>query len=320
VPGDSNRGLQGKRIDMPKKYAIGIDLGGTNLRVALVSSGGQIIKKTKEPTSEEIVDSIFRAADDLFSDEIEGIGLGVAGLVDKKKGRILISPNLHVVEKIDFINKIKERFNVPVFLENDANAAALGEKWIGAGRDFSNFVLLTLGTGIGGGIVYNKKLLEVSAEIGHMSINMDGEKCHCGNSGCLESYASSRAILTNAISILEKGRESLLKEYYSGNFYKLTAEDIYKTALDGDSLARELLRDAGRYLGVGIANIINLMSPDAIILAGGLIGAWDIYIQESIKEASRRAFKELFNKVKIIPSSLMDDAGIIGSAGLVFHV
>jgi glucokinase len=305
---------------MSKKYAIGIDLGGTNLRVALVSRDGQLIKKKKEPTSEEIVDSIFRAAEDLFSDEIEGIGLGVAGLVNKKSGRVLISPNLHVVERIDFINEIKERFNVPVFLENDANAAALGEKWIGAGRDFSSFVLLTLGTGIGGGIVCNKKLLEVSAEIGHMSINMDGEKCHCGNSGCLESYASGRAILSKAISILEKGRESLLKEYCGGNFYKLTAEDIYKAALDGDSLARELLRDAGRYLGVGIANIINLMSPDAIILAGGLIGAWDIYIQEAIKEASRRAFKELFDKVKIIPSSLMDDAGIIGSAGLVFHV
>jgi glucokinase len=305
---------------MSKKYAIGIDLGGTNLRVALVSRDGKLIKKTKEPTSEEIVDSIFRAAEDLFSDEIEGIGLGVAGLIDKKSGRVLISPNLHVVERIDFINEIKERFNVPVFLENDANAAALGEKWIGAGRDFSSFVLLTLGTGIGGGIVYNKKLLGVSAEIGHMSINMDGEKCHCGNSGCLESYASARAILTKAISILEKGRDSLLKEHSSGNIYKLTAEDIYKAALDGDSLARELLRDAGRYLGIGIANIINLMSPDAIILAGGLLGAWDIYIQEAIKEASRRAFKELFDKVKIIPSSLMDDAGIIGSAGLVFHV
>jgi glucokinase len=305
---------------MSKKYAIGIDLGGTNLRVALVSRDGKLIKKTKEPTSEEIVDSIFRAAEDLFSDEIEGIGLGVAGLIDKKSGRVLISPNLHVVERIDFINEIKGRFNVPVFLENDANAAALGEKWIGAGRDFSSFVLLTLGTGIGGGIVYNKKLLGVSAEIGHMSINMDGEKCHCGNSGCLESYASARAILTKAISILEKGRDSLLKEHSSGNIYKLTAEDIYKAALDGDSLARELLRDAGRYLGIGIANIINLMSPDAIILAGGLLGAWDIYIQEAIKEASRRAFKELFDKVKIIPSSLMDDAGIIGSAGLVFHV
>jgi glucokinase len=320
VPGDSNRGLQGRRIDMSKKYAIGIDLGGTNVRVALVSSDGRLIKKTKELTSEEVVDSIFRAADDLFSDEIEGIGLGVAGLVDKKRGRVLISPNLHVVERIDFINEIKERFNVPVVLENDANAAALGEKWIGSGREFSSFVLLTLGTGIGGGIVYNKKLIEVSAEIGHMSINMDGEKCHCGNSGCLESYASGRAILTKAISILEKGRESLLKEYCSGNFYKLTAEDVYKAALDGDSLAREQLRDAGRYLGVGIANIINLMSPDAIILAGGLIGAWDIYIHEAIKEASRRAFKELFDKVKIIPSSLMDDAGIIGAAGLVFHV
>ena len=305
---------------MSKKYAIGIDLGGTNLRVALVSRDGRIIRKIKTPTSEEILDSIFKATGDLFSDDIEGIGLGIAGLVDRKSGRILISPNLHIVEKIDIVNEIKEKFRVPVFIENDANAAALGEKWVGAGKDFSNFVLFTLGTGIGGGIIYNNKLFNVSAEIGHMTINTHGEKCHCGNIGCLESFASARAILTKAVSILEKGRESLLREYCGGNFYKLTAEDIYKAALDGDSFARELLRDAGKHLGIGIANIINLISPEAIILAGGLIGAWDIYIQEAIKEASRRAFKELFDTVKIIPSSLMDDAGILGSAGLVFQV
>jgi glucokinase len=319
VSGDSNRGLQGGMINMSGKYAIGIDLGGTNLRVALVSRDGQIVEKIKEPTSEEILDTIIKSIKEIFSDEIAGIGLGVAGLIDREKGRILISPNFHVAEKIDFLNEIKGAFGVPVIIENDANAAAVGEKWVGAGKEFSNFVLMTLGTGIGGGIIYNKKLLRISAEIGHMSIDIDGEKCPCGNSGCLESYSSARAILAKAISFLEKERESLLKEYHGGNFYKLTAEDIYKAALDGDNLAREILKDAGRYLGVGIANLINLMCPEAVILTGGLVGAWDIYIQETIKEVSRRAFKELFDGVKIIPSTLLDDAGVIGSAGLVFQ-
>ena len=302
-----------------KKYAIGIDLGGTNLRVALVSSGGEIIKKIKEPTSDEILDALFKVVGNVFSPEIFGIGIGVAGLVDRKSGRVLLSPNLHAVERIDLINEMRKKFEVPVFIENDANAAALGEKWLGAGKVFSNFVLFTLGTGIGGGIIFDSKLLNVSAEIGHMSIHADGEKCPCGNSGCLESYASARAILSKTVSALEKGRESLLREYCGGNFYKLTTEDIYRAALDGDSLARELLKDAGRYLGIGIANMINLMSPEAIILAGGLIGAWDIYVQEAIKEVSRRAFKELYDKVKIIPSLLLDDAGSLGAAGIVFR-
>lgn len=304
---------------MEKKYAIGVDLGGTNMRVGLVSRDGEIIRKIKEPTSEGILDSIFQAVGSLFSDEVAGIGLGIAGLIGRENKRVLISPNLHIVEKIDILNEIQAKFMVPVFLENDANAAALGEMWVGAGRGFSNFVLLTLGTGIGGGIVYDRKMMKVSAEIGHMSINADGEKCPCGNNGCLESYASVMAILSKAISILETGRESMLKEYFGGNFYKLTTEDIYKAALDGDSLAREILKNAGRYLGIGIANIINLMSPEAIILAGGLTGAWDIYVQEAVREASRRALKELFDGVKIISSLLMDDAGVIGSAGLVFH-
>jgi glucokinase len=304
---------------MLKKYAIGIDLGGTNLRVALVSREGEIIRKIKEPTSEDILDSIFKAIGSFSSDEIVGIGIGVAGLIDRKSSRVLVSPNLHIVEEIDLVNEIRGRFGIPVFIENDANAAAFGEMWVGAGKGFSNFILFTLGTGIGGGIIYGRKLLDVSAEIGHMSIDADGEKCPCGNSGCLESYASVRAILSKAVSILEKDRESLLRESCGGNFYKLTTEDIYKAALDGDSLARELLRNAGRYLGIGIANIINLMSPEAIILVGGLVGAWNIYIQEAIKEASRRALKQLFDRVNIIPSLLMDDAGIIGSAGLVFQ-
>jgi glucokinase len=179
-------------------------------------------------------------------------------------------------------------------------------------------VLLTLGTGIGGGIIHKGKLLNVSSEIGHMSINADAEKCLCGNIGCLENYASARAMIARAVSMLEKGTESLLKECCKGSIYKITPEDIYKAALDGDTLSREILRDAGRFLGVGLANIINIMSPEAIILAGGLVGAWNIYVQEAIKEASRRAFRDLFDGVKIIPSSLGDDAGIVGAASLVF--
>jgi glucokinase len=303
---------------MGEKYAIGIDLGGTNMRAALVTSGGEIVKKIKGPTSEEVLGPLFSAIESLYAEEIAGIGLGVAGLISRETDRVLISPNLHSIEKIDLVNETREKFRVPVFIENDANAAALGELWSGAGKDFSSFVLFTLGTGIGGGIVYDRNLLHVSAEIGHMSIHADGEKCPCGNSGCLESYASMRAILAKASSALETGRESLLRQYSGGNFYKLTTEEIYRAALDGDNLARELLKNAGRYLGIGIANMINIMSPEAVILAGGLTGAWEIYVQEAMKEASRRAFKEMFERVKIIPSLLMDDAGVVGSAGLVF--
>jgi len=304
---------------MKKNFAIGVDIGGTNLRVALTTKGGEVIKKVKEPTSGDILNAIFRLTEPLFSEEVAGIGLGVAGLVDRKGGKVLVSPNIPAVEGINLVNEIERRFKVSVFIENDANCSALGEKWIGAGREFSHFVLLTLGTGIGGGIIQDNRLLNVAAEIGHMTIHTDGETCHCGNTGCLETYAAARGMFSKVVSALEKGRESELRKLHGGDFYKLTVEDIYRTALEGDSFARETLKDAGRHLGVGIANMINVMSPEAVILAGGLIGAWDIYVKEAIKEASGRAFKDLFDGVKIIPSLLGDDAGVVGSAGLVFH-
>jgi glucokinase len=302
-----------------KKVAIGIDLGGTNMRAGLVSQDGQILRKIKEPTSGDILVLITKAIEKLFSEECAGIGFGVAGLIDREHRSVLTSPNLPDIQKIDFVHELGERFQVPVTIENDANAAAFGEMWAGAGKNLSSFVFLTLGTGIGGGIIYNRKLLCIAAEIGHMCINADGEKCPCGNYGCLESYASARAILSKAVCDLENGRESILREYCGGNFYKLAAEDIFKAALDGDALARELLKNAGKYLGIGISNLINMMGPEAVILMGGLSGAWDIYVSEAIREASKRAFRELFDKVKIMPSLLMDDAGIVGSAGLVFQ-
>jgi len=303
---------------MSKKYAIGVDLGGTNLRVALVSEEGEIAGKVKKASPEEVFSALLETIEEVMHGDIAGIGLGVAGLIDRKNGRVFSSPNYHAVEGLDLVEGIQRRFNVPVYLENDANCAALGEKARGAGKDFENFVLLTLGTGIGGGIIYKGELLDAAAEIGHMSINTEAEKCPCGNIGCLENYASARAMIAKAVVMLEKGTESMLKNCCNGSIYKITPDDIYKSALEGDTLSREILRDAGRALGVGLANLINILSPEAIILAGGLIGAWNIYVQEAIKEASRRAFKDVFEAVKIIPSSLGDDAGVVGAASLVF--
>jgi glucokinase len=301
-----------------KKFAIGIDLGGTNLRVALVSEEGEIVRKIRKPTAENVVELVSESIREIPYEHIEGIGLGTAGVIDRASRRVVASPNFRAIEGIDIVGELTKEFRVPVYIENDANAAALGEKVGGAGRSFGNFVLLTLGTGIGGGVIHKGKLLDVSAEMGHMSINYEGEKCPCGNIGCLENYASARAMISKAIAMLEKGTESLLKECCKGSIYKLTPEDIYRAALDGDNLSREVLRDAGKYLGVGLANIINMMSPEAIILAGGLVGAWNIYVQEAIKEASRRAFRDLVDSVKILPSSLGDNAGLVGAASFVF--
>lgn len=300
------------------KYFIGIDLGGTNLRIALISEEGKVIKKIKVPSVERVVESLLDSIAKIINNDVKGIGIGVAGLIDHEKGIVLKSPNLPAIEGVNLADTLEERFKVPVFIENDANVAALGEKWLGAGKELKNFVQLTLGTGIGGGVIYNGRLLNISAEIGHMVIVASGTPCSCGNNGCLETYASAKAILSKAIYSLERGTDSILRNLYEGNFYRLTSEDIYKSALEGDGLSRDVLREAGKYLGIGITNIINIFSPQAIVLSGGLIGAWNIYVQEAIKEASKRSFKILFEKTRIIPSILKDDAGVIGAACLAF--
>ena len=309
---------------MSEHYCIAGDIGGTNIRVSLVDAEYRIVSKLKEPTGTEPLSVLFRLIDSISLNvpggrQACGIGLAVAGIVDTAAGVVLRSPNIPVLSGVHLQDAIAKRYGTCALIENDANAAAFGEKIAGAGRDFGSFVLLTLGTGIGGGIVLNNRLLHVAAEIGHTTVNAAGPQCGCGSLGCLESYSSATAIIGGAISAMEKGTASILKESYNGNFYKLTAEDIYKAALEGDPLARLVLREAGKALGIGIANMINLMSPEAVILAGGLVGAWKIYIEAAIAEASKRSFAELFSKVRIVPSSLGDDAGSIGMAALTFE-
>ncbi len=301
------------------KYVVGVDLGGTNIRAALIDFEGKVVTKSKVPTGKDPLQVLFKLLDLVYSGnagEVAGIGIAVAGLIDTENGVVMRSPNIPKLDGVTLKSQITDRYKTRVVVANDANAAAYGEKYSGAGKNFKNFVMFTLGTGVGAGIIFHDKLLPVAAEIGHMTINADGPQCPCGNVGCLELYASATAIIGNAIAALEKGNGSILKDFNNGNFYKIKAKDIYDAALEGDPLARNILREAGKCLGLGLANVINIMSPDAIILTGGLIGAWNIYIESAIKEASKRALKELYGKVQIIASTLGDDAGLIGAAHL----
>ncbi len=321
------------------KIAIGIDIGGTNTKFVLASEDGKVLSSHKSPTpsttgnkSEKIEDLLVKSLNAFLNtssskavisdlkdkSDLVGIGIGVAGLIDRKNSKVLQSPNIASINNVPLKDVFEKEFSLPVVIENDANIYAYGEKWVGAGKDLNNFIVLTLGTGLGGGLIYKGELYEGPVEIGHMTIVPSGRYCTCGSSGCLESYASGRAIVDRVISSLEKGTDSLLSQCCDGNFYKITPEIIYQSALDGDSLSREVLREAGHFLGIGIANLINILDLEAVIIGGGLIGAWDMFLEELTKEVSKSAFQPLSSKVKIIKSSLTKDAGSIGAAGFLF--
>jgi glucokinase len=247
-----------------------------------------------------------------------GIGFGIAGIIDREHGAVLKSPNIPALNNFAARDTFKNEFSLPVVLENDANMYAYGEKWIGAGKALNNFAVLTLGTGLGGGVIYKGELFEGHVEVGHMIIEPQGRFCTCGSFGCLESYASGRAIVDRVISSLERGTQSLLTECCEGNFYKVTPELIYKNALEGDSLSREVFRETGKYLGMGIANLVNIFNLEAVILGGGLIGALDLFIEDLKEEFFKRAFKSLTMNFEILKTTLKEDGGAIGAAGLVF--
>jgi glucokinase len=304
-----------------KDSVIAVDIGGSSIKTAIVDKNNNVSHKNIQDTGIDPLATLKDLLENAFSEtkcHISAIGIAAAGIIDRKTGKILKSPNLNSLTGVDLKNVVQQWHNLPVAIENDANAAAYGEKIAGAGADKNDFILLTLGTGIGCGIVAGGRLLGSAAEAGHMKVSSNGSQCSCGDTGCLEAYASGWAMVNSAIKSIEGGTESIMKQMHNGNFYKITPEGIYEAALEGDSLARGVLREAGRHLGIGIGSLINIFSPEAVILTGGLTGAWNIYVDVAIQEAGKRALRELFAENIIIPSALQGDAGIIGAACLAF--
>ncbi len=302
------------------EYSIGVDLGGTNLRAAAVDHDGNMLAQIAVSTSPEkgrefVINEIVESIQELRSKQIEGrfagVGIGVPGFILMDKGVILNSNNLAFLENIPLRDDIEQRLGAPVILENDANAAALGESWIGAGADVDDLVLLTLGTGIGGGIVYKGRVMHgflgMAGELGHLTVVPNGNPCGCGNVGCLEKHASATAITCTA---------ELMRVTSHPN---PTAKDIYDLAVAGDWKAQQIFRSMGEALGIALAMLINTFNFPLYLLSGGPLPAWDYFAPAMIEQVTRRSFTYRNSKTRIEKAKLGNQAGLYGAAYLPFQ-
>ena len=303
-------------------YSIAVDLGGTNLRAAVVDDSGKMLDKISAPTNmpdgrEAVVSSLVGAIESLRGrwggDSLAGIGVAVPGFILMEPGVIVGSNNMAALENYPIRDELSRRLATKVILENDANAAALGEKWMGAGRDVQDLVLLTLGTGIGGGIISGGKVLHgyvgMAGEIGHMTVDPVGNPCGCGNVGCLEKHASATAVVSMA-KLLHLGEE-LDQE--------VTSEYVCKLAQAGDEKARMVFECMGRALGLAIGNLVNIFNFPLYLLSGGMLPAWEFFAPPLLEEVRRRSFTYRNAKTRIEPAVLGNEAGLYGAAYLPFQ-
>ncbi len=302
------------------QYSIGVDLGGTNLRAAAVDQDGNLLAQVSASTSPEkgrehvigeIVDSIQQLRSKQIDGRFAGVGIGVPGFILMEKGIILNSNNLSFLEDMPLRDEIESRLGAPVILENDANAAALGESWIGAGAGVGSLVLLTLGTGIGGGIVYKGRVMHgflgMAGELGHLTVVPNGNPCGCGNVGCLEKHASATAITCTA---------ELMRVTAHPN---PTAEDIYNLAVEGDWKARQIFTSMGEALGIALAMLVNTFNFPLYLLSGGPLPAWDYFAPSMLEQVKRRSFTFRNTQTRIEKAKLGNQAGLFGAAYLPFQ-
>jgi glucokinase len=249
--------------------------------------------------------------------DFAGVGIGSPGPLDREKGIVIVTPNLGW-RNFPLRDEVANRVGLPASLDNDANCATLGEWWCGAAKGGRHVVGLTIGTGIGGGLILDGRLFhgasDVAGEIGHTTIDSTGRRCKCGNYGCLEAYASGPAIATRAreVMVREEG-ESVIPSMVNGRFEDITAQIVYDAAKAGDAVASEIVRDTARYLGAGIANLLNIFNPDTVVIAGGVTAAGDTLFVPLRAEVRRRAFGPAVRAAKIVPGTLPGTAGVVGA-------
>ncbi len=313
---------------------LAIDMGGTKIIAAIISNKGQMIAREYCLTlagegPQSVINRIFSTIDHLLSlrnidsSKLDSISIAAAGVIDFDRGVITSSPNLPGWYDIPLRDIVRERYGVNTFLINDANAAALGEHHFGVGKGVNNLILLTVGTGIGGGIIINGKLYSglcgSAGEIGHMTIDVNGPRCNCGNIGCLETLASGTAVAREAIKRISQGEKSSLTETVEGEIENITAEEVSLAAQRGDSLALEVILKAATYLGVGMVNMVNIFNPEMIIVGGGMAKMGDLLLNPARQVVRERAFSLSAQAVRIVPAQLGDDAGVLGAAIFAFQ-
>lgn len=316
---------------MKIKYSIGVDLGGTKVKLGIVTSDGKIIKKLSIPTlasegPEKSIGQIKKGINSLLKENkklIEGIGIGSPGVVSLKKGTVENPPNLPGWGKIHLGKIIGEEFSLPTFVENDANVAAIGELIFGAGKDLNNFIMVTLGTGVGGGVIYNKKLfrgdLGGAGEIGHITIDYNGPKCNCGSFGCLETYLGNNYIIKNVRTKLESNKDSKIFDLIENDLEILSPKIIHEAFLLKDEFATKVIKDLGTILGYGLASVVNVFDISNIIIGGGVAGFGRPLLKAVNESVKSRVLTSLRPRVKVMEAYLKNNAGIKGASSLVYY-
>ncbi|MEK7724291.1 MAG: ROK family protein [Acidobacteriota bacterium] len=312
---------------MSKQIVIACDLGGTNLRMAAIDSEGKILYRTKRETpkadrADEVVGVIIESAEECrknagSSEGLLAIAIAAPATVNADKGIILKAPNVPALDGFRIIAALENELNLHAILENDANAAAVGENWMGASKGFKNSICVTLGTGVGGGIIINGTILRgvdgTAGEIGHICVEPFGAPCGCGSRGCVEQYSSATAIVRQTQELASQYPKSDLSHKT-----RLTSKDVYEAGIKGDELALEVFRRQGFYLGIAMGGLINVLNPEVIVIGGGAAAGWDLFMPHLHEQIEKRTYREPRLRAKFERAILEDDAGILGAAKLAF--
>jgi len=318
--------------ELNRELVVGVDLGGTKILTVLADSKGQVLAKVNVPTEvsrgqdyiiAKIIESIQAVQRDTGAapGAVQAIGMGVAGLTDPDHGFVHFAPNLGWRD-VPLGQIMHERLNIPIYLDNDANLAALGEHVYGAGRGADDMVYITVSTGVGGGLIFGGRVYHGAGggagEIGHITVMEDGPACRCGNTGCLEALASGTAISLRAAALVAEGRGRGILAAAAGDKSKISARVVAKAALNGDGEAQAVMQEAGRYLGIALSGLVNLLSPSLIVLGGGVMQSksgellWEAILEQVICRSMGSSLK----KVRIIPSVLGSDSSVMGAVAL----
>lgn len=311
---------------------IGVDIGGTKTAVALATAEGRVIRRHRMPTParqepEVLLEAICQAIEQVRGDvgmgQVSGVGVGVPGPYDSRLEVLSSSPHLPMWRNVPLKQLLEKKLGKPAFVDNDANAAALGEHRFGAGVGTSHMIYITVSTGIGGGLILGGKLYVgasgAAGEVGHMTIDVNGPRCSCGNFGCWESLASGTALAREAVARLQTSADSRILELAGGDLGRVKAELIFEAYQQGDVLAAALIQRAAYYLGVGLANLINIFSPEMIVIGGGLSNMGEALLGPAESVARERAFSISASAARIVPAKLGDDSGVLGAVALALQ-